>query len=139
MAKQTFTSGQTLTAAQMTTLQQNDYNMTVTTGTANYTLQASDVGQRRVQNMGSAGTVTVPNSTFTAGDALWIHSIGSGTQTIAAGTGLTLNSSAGTAPTLAQWEGGVVGFNTAGPANIFWGWRHNLRCSNRRIKFIHHC
>ena len=121
MAKQTFTSGQTLTAAQMTTLQTNDFNMTVTTGTANYTLQASDVGQRRVQNMGSAGTVTVPNSVFTAGDALWIHSIGSGTQSIVAGAGMTLNSSAGTAPTLAQWEGGVVYFTSASAAIFFRG------------------
>lgn len=119
MAKQTFTSGQVLTASQMNTLQTNDYNMTVTTGTASYTLQASDVGQRRVQNMGSAGTVTVPNSVFTAGDALWLHSIGSGVQTIAAGAGLTLNSSAGTAPTLAQWEGGVVYFTSASAAIFF--------------------
>jgi hypothetical protein len=121
MAKQTFTTGQTLTAAQMNTLQANDYNMTVTTGTASYTLQASDKGQRRVQNMGSAGTVTVPNSVFDAGDALWIHSIGSGLQTVAAGTGLTLNSSAGSAPTLAQWEGGVVYFTSASSAIFFRG------------------
>jgi hypothetical protein len=121
MAKQTFTSGQVLTAAQMNDLQKNDYNMSVSTGTASYTLQASDKGTRRVQNMGSAGTVTVPNSTFDAGDAVWLHSIGSGTQTISAGAGLTLNSSAGTAPTLAQWEGGVVYFTSASAAIFFRG------------------
>jgi len=121
MAKQTFTSGQTLTAQQVNDLQSNDFNMAVTTGTANYTLVVGDRGQRRVQNMGAAGTVTVPNSVFTAGDALWIHSIGSGTQSVVAGAGLTLNSSAGTAPTLAQWEGGVVYFTSSSSAIFFRG------------------
>jgi hypothetical protein len=121
VAKQTFTTGQVLTAAQMNTLQANDYNLSVSTQTANYTLQAADKGTREVMNMGSAGTVTVPNSTFDAGDAVWLHSIGSGTITLAAGAGLTLNSSAGTAPTLAQWEGGVVYFTSASAAIFFRG------------------
>ena len=64
MAKQTFTSGQTLLASQMNSLQANDYNWTVTTQTANYTLQAADKGTREVMNMSSAGTVTVPNAVF---------------------------------------------------------------------------
>ncbi|CAB4222154.1 hypothetical protein UFOVP1649_28, partial [uncultured Caudovirales phage] len=38
MAKQTFTVGQVLTAAQMTSLQGNDYNQTVNGKTASYTL-----------------------------------------------------------------------------------------------------
>lgn len=121
MAKQTFTPGQVLTAQQMSDLQTNDFNMTVTTGTASYTLQASDKGQRRVQNMAGAGTVTVPDATFDAGDALWLHSIGAGVQTIVAGAGMTLNSSAGTAPTLAQWEGGVVYFTSASSSIFFRG------------------
>ena len=119
MAKQTFTSGQTLLASQMTDLQTNDFNWTVSTQTANYTLQAADKGTREVMNMSSAGTVTVPNNTFNAGDIVWVHSIGSGTITIAAGTGLTLNSSAGSAPTLAQWEGGVVYFTSASSSIFF--------------------
>ena len=121
MAKQTFTTGQVLTAAQMTTLQTNDFNLSVSTQTANYTLAAADKGTREVMNMSAAGTVTVPNSTFDAGDAVWLHSIGSGTITVAAGAGLTLNSSAGTAPTLAQWEGGVVYFTSASAAIFFRG------------------
>jgi hypothetical protein len=121
MAKQTFTSGQVLTAQQMNDLQTNDFNMSVTTQTANYTLQAADKGTREVMNMGSAGTVTVPNSTFNAGDAVWLHSIGSGTISVVSGAGLTLNSSAGTAPTLAQWEGGVVYFTSASAAIFFRG------------------
>ena len=121
MAKQTFTSGQTLTAAQMNDLQTNDFNLSVSTQTANYTLVAADKGTREVMNMGSAGTVTVPNNVFNAGDALWVHSIGSGTVSLVAGTGMTLNSSAGTAPTLAQWEGGVVYFTSASSSIFFRG------------------
>jgi len=121
MAKQSFSSGQTLTAQQMNDLQTNDFNLSVSTQTANYTLQAADKGTREVMNMGAAGTVTVPNSTFNAGDAVWVHSIGSGTISLVAGTGLTLNSSAGTAPTLAQWEGGVVYFTSASAAIFFRG------------------
>ena len=121
MAKQTFTTGQVLTAAQMTTLQTNDFNMSVSTQTANYTLAAADKGTREVMNMSAAGTVTVPNSTFDAGDAVWLHSIGAGTISVVAGAGLTLNSSAGTAPTLAQWEGGVVYFTSASAAIFFRG------------------
>ncbi len=98
-----------------------DFNMSVTTQTANYTLQAADKGTREVMNMASAGTVTVPNSTFNAGDSVWLHSIGSGTISVVAGAGLTLNSSAGTAPTLAQWEGGVVYFTSASAAIFFRG------------------
>ncbi|NBS94355.1 MAG: hypothetical protein EBT27_11670 [Betaproteobacteria bacterium] len=75
MAKQSFSSGQTLTAQQMNDLQTNDFNLSVSTQTANYTLQAADKGTREVMNMSSAGTVTVPNSTFNAGDAVWVHSI----------------------------------------------------------------
>jgi hypothetical protein len=119
MAKQSFSSGQTLTAQQMNDLQTNDFNWTVSTQTANYTLQATDKGTREVMNMASAGTVTVPDSTFNAGDIVWVHSIGSGTITVAAGTGMTLNSSAGSAPTLAQWEGGVVYFTSASSSIFF--------------------
>jgi len=110
MAKQTFTAGQTLTAQQMSDLQTNDFNMSVSTQTANYTLQAADKGTREVMNMGSAGTVTVPNSTFNAGDAVWVHSIGSGSR-------LFLHEQLG---------------------NIFSRWRHNLRCSNRRNLVEHY-
>ena len=121
MAKQTFTAGQTLTAAQMNDLQTNDFNWSVSTQTANYTLEAADKGTREVMNMSSAGTVTVPNSTFSAGDIVWVHSIGSGTISIVAGSGMTLNSAAGTAPTLAQWEGGVVYFTSASSSIFFRG------------------
>lgn len=102
--------------------QLNDITILPTsTQTGNYTLQASDKGSREIINMASAGTVTVPNGVFEAGAAVWVHSIGSGTITLAAGTGMTLNSSAGTAPTLAQWEGGVVYFSSSSSAIFFRG------------------
>ena len=125
MAKQTFSSGQVLTATQVNDLQTNDFNWSVSTQTANYTLQAADKGTREVMNMSSAGTVTVPDSTFTAGDIVWVHSIGSGVISVVAGAGVTLNSAFGTAPTLTQWEGGVVYFTSASAAIFFRGGRRD--------------
>jgi len=125
MAKQTFAFGSQLSSQKMTDLQTNDFNWTVTTQTANYTLQAADKGTREVMNMSTAGTVTIPAATFDAGDIVWVHSIGSGTITLAAGTGMTLNSAIGTAPTLTQWEGGVVYFTSASASIFFRGGRTN--------------
>jgi hypothetical protein len=101
MAKQTFTAGQTLTAAQMTTLQANDFNLTVSTKTSNYTLVASDAGTRVVGNAASL-TFTVNNSVFTAGDTLTFDNRDSTVLTIAAGAGVTINSASGL--TLAQYQ-----------------------------------
>ena len=42
MAKQTFTTGQVLTAAQVNSLQTNDFNQTVSAKTASYVLVAAD-------------------------------------------------------------------------------------------------
>jgi hypothetical protein len=101
MAKQTFTSGQVLTAAQMTTLQANDFNLTVSTKTSNYTLVASDAGTRVVGNAASL-IFTVNNSVFTAGDTLTFDNRDSTVLTIAAGAGVTINSASGL--TLAQYQ-----------------------------------
>ena len=70
MSKQTFTTGQILTAAQMTTLQANDYNQTVNAKVASYTLVATDAGTRVTMNNAAATTITVNPSLFTAGDTL---------------------------------------------------------------------
>ena len=48
MAKQTWATGDVLTASSMTALQANDYNQTVSTKTASYTLAAADVGTREI-------------------------------------------------------------------------------------------
>jgi hypothetical protein len=59
MALTTFTLGQVLTAAQLNAVQANDYNQTVSTKTASYTLVAADKGTRVVMNAAGATTITV--------------------------------------------------------------------------------
>ena len=115
MAKQTFTTGQVLTAAQMTALQANDYNQTVSAKTASYTLAAADAGTTITMNSATATTITVNTSLFTAGDTLRIANIGAGTCTITAGTATV--TTAGTLA-LVQWAGGMLYFTTAS-ASIF--------------------
>ena len=84
MALQTFTAGQTLTAAQMSALQANAYNQTVSTKVASYVLVEADKGTRIVMDSGTATTITVNTSLFDAGDTLFIQNIGAGTCTITA-------------------------------------------------------
>jgi hypothetical protein len=118
MAKQTFTTGQTLTAAQMTSLQANDYNWTVSAKTANYVLVAADAGTTITMNSASATTITVNTSLFTAGDTLRIQNIGAGACVVTAGTATV--TSAGSL-SLAQWAGGTLYFTTASAAVWFPG------------------
>ena len=115
MAIQDFTAGQVLTAAQMDSLQANDYNQTVSTKTANYTLVAADKGTRVVMNAAGATTITVNTSLFTAGDTLFLQNIGAGVCTVTAGTA-TVTSSASLA--LPQYGGGLLYFTSAS-ASIF--------------------
>jgi hypothetical protein len=115
MAKQTFSTGQVLTSAQMTSLQANDYNQTVSAKTASYTLAAADAGTTITMNSATATTITVNTSLFTAGDTLRIANIGNGTCTVTAGTATV--TTAGTLA-LVQWAGGMLYFTSAG-ASIF--------------------
>jgi hypothetical protein len=116
MAKQTFSVGQTLTAAQLTTLQTNDYNQTVNSKTANYTLVATDVGTRISMNSASATTITVNTSLFAAGDQVYVVNIGAGITTITAGTA-TVTTSGSLA--LGQYDSGTLYFTAAGAAIFF--------------------
>ena len=116
MSIQTFTTGQTLTAAQMNSLQANDYNQTVSTKTASYTLVAADKGTRVVMNVASANTVTVNTSLFSAGDTLVIQNIGAGVCTVTAGTATV--SSAG-ALAIPQFGSGTLYFTSAGVSIFF--------------------
>jgi hypothetical protein len=111
MSKQTFTTGQILTAAQMTTLQANDYNQTVNAKVASYTLVATDAGTRITMNNASATTITVNTSVFAAGDTLTITNIGAGVCTITAGTATV--STAGSLA-LAQYDSGTLYFTSTG-------------------------
>lgn len=116
MAKQTFTVGQVLTAAQVTALQTNDYNQTVSAKTASYTLVAADVGTRIQMNSASATTITVNTSLFSQGDQVYVVNIGAGVTTITAGTA-TVTTSGSLA--LAQYDSGTLYFTATGSAIFF--------------------
>ena len=122
MTKQVFTASQVLTAAQMNSLQNNDFNWDTSTKTVSYVLLAADAGTRVIMNSASATTITVNTGLFAAGDVLWIHNINTGTCTITAGTA-TVNSAGSLA--LAQWEGGALYFTSAGSAIFFRGGARN--------------
>ncbi len=116
MAIQTFTSGQVLTAAQQNALQANDYNQTVSTKTASYTLVAADKGTRIVMNVASANTITVNTSLFSAGDTVVLQNIGAGVSTVTAGTATV--SSAGPLA-IPQYGSGTLYFTSAGVSIYF--------------------
>ena len=116
MALTTFTAGQVLTAAQLSAVQANDYNQTVSNKTASYTLVAADKGTRVVMNVASANTVTVNTSLFSAGDTLVIQNIGAGVTTVTAGTATV--SSAGPLA-IPQNGSGLLYFTSAG-VSIFY-------------------
>ena len=111
MALTTFTAGQVLTAAQMNAVQANDYNQTVSTKTASYTLVAADKGTRVVMNSASATTITVNTSLFSAGDTLVLQNISTGVCTVTAGTATV--SSAGSLA-IPQNGSGILYFTSAG-------------------------
>ena len=111
MSKQVFVADTILTASAMNTLQGNDYNQTVSTKTASYTLVAADVGTKIVMNSASATTITVNTSLFSAGDTLTILNIAAGVCTVTAGTATV--STTGTLA-LVQNAGGTLYFTSAG-------------------------
>lgn len=111
MSKQTFTIGQVLTAAQMTQLQSNDYNQTVSAKVASYVLVAADAGTRITMSNAAATTVTVNTALFAAGDTLTITNIGAGVCTITAGTATV--STAGSLA-LNQYDSGTLYFTSTG-------------------------
>lgn len=115
MSIQTFTIGQTLTAAQMSALQANDYNQTVSTKTVSYVLVAADKGTKIAMNAAGSTTITVNTSLFTAGDTLTIVNIGAGVCTVTAGTA-TVSSSGPLA--IPQYGSGTLYFTSTG-ASIF--------------------
>lgn len=116
MAITTFTAAQVLTAAQMNAVQGNDFNQTVSTKTASYTLVAADKGTRVVMNAAGATTITVNTSLFSAGDTLVLQNIGAGVCTVTAGTATV--SSAG-ALAIPQFGSGTLYFTSAGVSIFF--------------------
>lgn len=114
MAKQTFTTGQVLTAAQMTSLQQTAMlGGAASAKTASYTLVAADAGTAISMSNASSTIITVNTALFAAGDTVQITNLGVGVCTITAGTA-TVNSSASLA--LAQYESGTLDFTSTSAA-----------------------
>jgi hypothetical protein len=114
MAKQTFSVGQVLTAAQMTSLQQTAMlGGAASAKTTSYTLVAADAGSAISMTSTSATTITVNTGLFAAGDTVQITNLGAGVCTITAGTA-TVNTSASLA--LAQYESGTLDFTSTSAA-----------------------
>jgi hypothetical protein len=114
MAKQTFTTGQVLTAAQMTSLQQTAMGGgSATAKTVSYTLVAADAGATVIMNSASSTTITVNTALFAAGDTVLIVNQGAGVCTVTAGTATV--STAGSLA-LAQYETGILYFLSTGAA-----------------------
>ena len=117
MAKQTFTTGQVLTAAQMTSLQQTAMGGgSATAKTASYVLVAADAGTTVAMNAAGSTTITVNTSLFAAGDTVFIQNLGAGVCTVTAGTATV--STAGSL-VLAQNQGGELYFTSASAAVFF--------------------
>lgn len=100
MTIQQFVAGQTLTAAQMNTLQASDFNYSINTQSgASYTLVLADFGTLiKFTNSGSI-TVTIPSDSsvnFQVGDVVSIVLDSIGTLNVAGAAGVTVNSDSGT-------------------------------------------
>ena len=117
MAKQTFTTGQVLTAAQMTSLQQTAMlGGAANAKVASYVLVAADAGDAITMSNASATTITVNTGLFAAGDIVTIINLGAGVCTITAGTATVATSGS---LALAQNQGGVLRFTSASAAIFF--------------------
>lgn len=91
--RETFTSGQILTAAECTTLAVA--MIAINAQTATYTAVLTDDGKLITMSVATANNFTVPpNSSvaFGIGTQLNIAQLGAGATTIVAGSGVTLNS-----------------------------------------------
>lgn len=116
MAKQTFTTGQVLTAAQMSSLQQTAMvGGDASVKTISYVLVAADAGTTVAMNSTSATTITVNTGLFASGDTVTIINRNSGACTITAGTA-TVSSSGSATLVLFQNQGGILTFTSASAA-----------------------
>jgi len=117
MAKQTFTTGQVLTAAQMTSLQQTAMGGgSATAKTASYVLVAADAGTTVAMNAAGATTITVNTGLFAAGDTVFIQNLGAGNCTVTAGTATVATAGSLILP---QNDAGILYFTATG-ASIFY-------------------
>ena len=104
-ARQTFTSGQTLTAAQMNAVAEANLAVNAQGTATSYTLALTDAG-KLVTFTGAAATVTIPlNSTiaFAVGDQINIAQLGTGQITMGTASGVTLVSAGSKTKTNGQY------------------------------------
>lgn len=117
MAKQTFTVGQVLTAAQMTSLQQTAMGGgSATAKTASYVLVAADAGTTVAMNAAGATTITVNTGLFAAGDTVFVQNLGAGACTVTAGTATVATAGSLILP---QNDAGILYFTATG-SSIFY-------------------
>jgi hypothetical protein len=117
MAKQTFTTGQVLTAAQMTSLQQTAMLGGDTTAkTASYVLVAADAGTTVAMNAAGSTTITVNTGLFSAGDIVFIQNRGAGACTVTAGTATVACAGSLILP---QNDAGILYFTSASAAIFY--------------------
>jgi len=117
MAKQTFTTGQVLTSAQMTSLQQTAMLGGDTTAkTASYVLVAADAGTTVAMNAAGATTITVNTGLFAAGDTVFIQNRGAGVCTVTAGTATVACAGSLALP---QNDAGILYFTSASAATFY--------------------
>jgi len=117
MAKQSFVTGQVLTAAQLTSLQQTAMSGGAASAkTANYVLVAADAGTAISMTSTSATTITVNIGLFAAGDTVFIQNLGTANLTITAGTA-TVNTAGSLI--LPQYDAGILYFVSASSAVFY--------------------
>ena len=117
MAKQTFTTGQVLTAAQMTSLQQTAMGGgSATAKTTSYVLVAADAGATVAMNAAGSTTITVNTGLFAAGDTVFIQNLGAGSTTITAGTATVATAGSLILP---QYDAGILYFTATGAAIFY--------------------
>lgn len=95
MARQTFSTSQVLTSAQMNTLQASVWSDDVNTQTGtSYTLVLTDAGKQITMSNAAASTLTIPtNATvaFATGVRIIVINLGAGAVTLTPAGGVTLS------------------------------------------------
>ena len=87
--------------------------------TASYTLVASDADKLVEMNVGSANDLTIPASTFSAGQQILLAQYGAGQTTIVAGAGMTIRSNGGKLKLSGQYSGATLVFLSASECYLF--------------------
>ena len=104
-ARQTFTSGQTLTAAQMNGVAEANLAVNAQGTATSYTLVLTDAG-KLITFTGAAATVTIPTNASVAlavGDQINIAQLGTAQVTIGTASGVTLVSAGSKTKTNGQY------------------------------------